>query len=135
MYVTHRPKIVHRPTRAASQNGVESSEAQYEREQEYWRHKQQKHKEVHDRLHGSLYPTQEDKLKKQQEMQVVMEEQLRSKEQGNRCAIVGFYSIASWSNLHLGEEIIPPVAGMVEMRIMTGESLVTVGKHHRRCNP
>ncbi|KAK9805637.1 hypothetical protein WJX72_009505 [[Myrmecia] bisecta] len=81
MITNHRPSILHRPkSKEPSRKNEENGIVEYEREQERWRVKSEKHAASEDRIRRSLYAMPEDIQRNAQDLTETMKQQLQEKE-------------------------------------------------------
>lgn len=77
MLANHRPSILHRPRKAATQNNVENGPIEQEKREEYWKGKSERYADTEDRIRRSLYPDKESKQRDQSVVREVMDQQLQ----------------------------------------------------------
>ncbi|DBB07001.1 hypothetical protein WJX77_001819 [Trebouxia sp. C0004] len=134
MLTNHRLSILHRPKRpSAALKNVEHADQEFQKEQEYWAGKAQKHAEYSEQMRRNLYTMPEDMARNREEAQAVQEEQqyhkLHQKQVQAQQDSAWMHSVPEWHDAELVGQNKP---WTVPSQLLTAEEEAAARRAHQR---
>ncbi|DBA70094.1 hypothetical protein WJX79_005236 [Trebouxia sp. C0005] len=134
MITNHRLSILHRPKRpSAAQKNVEHADQEFQKEQEYWAGKAQKHAEYSEQMRRNLYTMPEDMARNREEAQALQEEQqyhkLHQKQMQAQQESAWMHSVPEWHDAELVGQNKP---WTVPSQLLTAEEEAAARRAHQR---
>ncbi|KAL3151103.1 hypothetical protein ABBQ38_012970 [Trebouxia sp. C0009 RCD-2024] len=134
MITNHRLSILHRPKRpSAAQKNLEHADLEFQKEQDYWAGKAQRHAEVSEQMRRNLYTMPEDMARNRDEAQHMQEEQqyfkLHQKQMLAEQDSAWMHSVPDW---HEAELIGQNKPWTVPSQLLTAEEEDAARRAHER---